>query len=203
MGAIRKRNWIRMEMLITIRGEYDSTSADNQRMVWAPEAIWDKDKGEYMIYWSMEGGDVYKLNGQDKWILIADNNWEKYYSMAEFDDLVHWDVVAEPDCTINFSEGDGNPKHGAAISITAEQYEALWEKWGKTSADGTGNSSIAVYDFETVEGNVIKDSSGRGNDAVMVGTKCSGSDQWSIQTRRQEIPICCSETAGMAITLSG
>ena len=90
-----------MEMLITIRGEYDSTSADNQRMVWAPEAIWDKDKGEYMIYWSMEGGDVYKLNGQDKWILIADNNWEKYYSMAESDDLVHWDVVAEPDCTIN------------------------------------------------------------------------------------------------------
>lgn len=316
-------NWDN-ETLITIRGEYGSTSADNQRMVWAPEAIWDKDKGEYMIYWSMEGGeqhgdklmiwysytkdfksltqepkvlynpgpsglnlapvqgssdtncldadivehdgkfymyykwsggsnagtqlavsdkltegylpigydvsagtanpqspgelcgpkyveggDVYKLNGQEKWILIADYNWEKYYGMAQSDDLVHWDVVAEPDCTINFSEGDGNPKHGAVIPITAAQYEALWEKWGKTSADGTGSSSttiphtvssaypdspyagdstitpndgnpIAAYDFEAVEGNVIKDTSGRGNDAVMVGTKGSGSDQWSI-----------------------
>ena len=196
-------NWDQ-ETLIKIRGEYDCTSADNQRMVWAPEAIWDKDKGEYMIYWSMEGGtqygdnlmiwysytkdfrsltqepkvlynpsptglnlapvegsddtncidadivehdgkfymyykwsgksnagtqlavsdkltegylpidydvqagnqtpqspgalcgpkyveggDVYKLNGQDKWILIADYNWAKYYGMAESYDLVN------------------------------------------------------------------------------------------------------------------
>ena len=41
-------NW-ENETLISIRGEYDSASADNQRMVWAPEAIWDEDKGEYMV----------------------------------------------------------------------------------------------------------------------------------------------------------
>lgn len=54
-------NWDQ-ETLIKIRGEYECTSAANQRMVWAPEAIWDKDKGEYMIYWSMEGGTQYGDN---------------------------------------------------------------------------------------------------------------------------------------------
>ena len=332
-------NWDN-ETLITIRGAYDNTKSDNQRMVWAPEAIWDKEKGEYMIYWSMEGGeqygdklmiwysytkdfksltqepkvlynpgptglnlapvqgssdtncldadiverdgkfymyykwsggsnagtqlavsdkltegylplgydtsagtetpqspgelcgpkyveggDVYKLNGQEKWILIADYNWEKYYGMAQSDDLVHWDVVAEDKCTINFSEGDGNPKHGAVIPITAAQYDALWEKWGKTSAEGTGSSSttiphtvpstypdspyeddstivpndgnpIAVYDFETVEGNVIKDSSGRGNDAEMIGTKGSGSNQWNVSEGVLTLNNSTSVTSG-------
>lgn len=243
------------ETLITIRGEYESTRGENQNFVWAPEAIWDKDKGEYMIFWSMqggtehgdnlmiwyaytkdfktltsepavlynpgvtglnlapvgnngsdcidanivehggkyymyykwsggsgagiqvavsdsltgdylpvgydtvvgsseqqspgelcgsayvEGGDVYKLNGQEKWILVADHNWSKFYGMAESTDLIHWTDVDDEDCTINFTEGDGNPKHGAVIPITAEQYAALWEEWGVSEADGTAAPS--------------------------------------------------------------
>lgn len=308
-------NWDN-ETLITIRGEYESTKGENQNFVWAPEAIWDKDKGEYMIFWSMqggteygdnlmiwyaytkdfksltsepavlynpgvtglnlapvnnqgsdcidanivehdgkyymyykwsggngagiqvavsdsltgsyfpvgydkeigssqqqspgalcgsayvEGGDVYKLNGQDKWILVADHNWSKFYGMAESTDLIHWTDVADKDCTINFTEGDGNPKHGAVIPITAKQYAALWEEWGVSEADGTGSSSttishtvtsaypdfpegcseepIATYDFASVDGNTIKDGSGNNNDAEMVGTKGTGSNQWSV-----------------------
>ncbi len=332
-------NWDQ-ETLIKIRGEYDCTSADNQRMVWAPEAIWDKDKGEYMIYWSMEGGtqygdnlmiwysytkdfrsltqepkvlynpsptglnlapvegsddtncidadivehdgkfymyykwsgksnagtqlavsdkltegylpidydvqagnqtpqspgalcgpkyveggDVYKLNGQDKWILIADYNWAKYYGMAESYDLVNWNTIAQEDCTINFAYGDGNPKHGAVIPITTGQYEALWEKWGKAEADGTGSSAttiphtvtsaypdspyaddstispsdgnpIAAYDFETVDGNTVKDSSGHGNDAVMVGMKGTAANQWSVAGGVLKLNNSTSVTSG-------
>ncbi|MBE5872673.1 MAG: hypothetical protein E7294_15775 [Lachnospiraceae bacterium] len=304
------------ETLITIRNQYDSTKADNQKRVWAPEAIWDAEKESYMIYWSMEGGeeygdnlmiwyaytddfteltsepqvlynpsptglnlkqmgsnggtdaidadiiendgkfymyykwsggntaginlavsdtltggyapldydpdeedvqsagelcgsayveggDVYKLNGQEKWILIADHNWQKFYGMAESEDLEHWTDVPADDCVINFSQGDGNPKHGAVIPITAEQYEALWEEWGVKEADGTIASStsiphtvtseypdtpegssqtpVASFDFENVEGSTAKDTSGNNHDAVIMGTQGEGADQWAIK----------------------
>ena len=50
------------ETLIDIRGEYESMSAANQARIWAPEAIWDPDKGQYMVYWSTEGGTKYGDN---------------------------------------------------------------------------------------------------------------------------------------------
>lgn len=324
-------NWDN-ETLIDIRNQYDNTSADNQIKVWAPEAIWDAKKGQYMIFWSMEGGteygdnlmiwyaytkdfkslttkpavlfnpgltglnlapvgdngsdcidanivehggkyymyykwsggngagiqvavsdsltgqylpigyntetgnkvqqspgalcgsayveggDVYKLNGQDKWILIADHNWSKFYGMAESTDLIHWTDVNDKDCTINFSEGDGNPKHGAVIPITAEQYAALWEKWGISEADGTGSSSttiphtvsseypdspagcsqepVASYDFTDVDGSTILDGSVNGNDATMVGTKGTGSNQWSVTNGVLKLNNSASVTSG-------
>lgn len=307
-------NWDN-ETLITIRGVYDNTKADNQKFVWAPEAIWDAERGEYMIYWSMqggdeygdsimiwyahtkdfktltekpkvlynpsptglnlaeisgggtdcidadiierdgkfymyykwsggnkagiqlavadellgeympigydpsakdqpqspgqmcgpayvEGGDVYKLNNQDKWILIADHNWSKFYGMAESTDLVNWTTIDDNACEINFSYGDGNPKHGAVIPVTAEQYNALWEKWGTTEIEGTGGSEaglnhtvdsaypdtpegssekpIAAYDFSTIDGTTVVDASGNDNDATLNGTEGSGTNQWSV-----------------------
>lgn len=242
------------ETKIDILGEYAQTKDANQTKVWAPEAVYDVEKGEYMLYWSMEGGskygkdlmiwyaytkdfqtltsepevlfnpgktglnlapvkgskntdcidanivgkngkyymyykwsagknagiqvavadsltgkylpmgydekltatqtqsagdlcgstyveggDAYQINGEEKWLLIADHNWSGHYGMAESDDLIHWKDVEE--CTINFSEGDGNPKHGAVIPITAEQYNALWAKWEGTEVVGTDQST--------------------------------------------------------------
>lgn len=48
-------NW-EEETVIKIRGEYESTSYENQYKIWAPEAVYDKERGEYMLFWSMEGG---------------------------------------------------------------------------------------------------------------------------------------------------
>ncbi len=255
------------ETKIDILGVYDQTKDENQKKVWAPEAIYDEEKKEYMIYWSMEGGseygsslmiwyaytkdfqtltsepkvlfnpsptglnltpvtknntdcidanivendgkyylyykwssgtkagiqvavadslkgnylpvnydesltatqtqsagnlcgsayveggDVYQLDGEEKWILISDHNWSGYYGMSVSEDLINWTDV--DDCRINFSEGDGNPKHGAVIKITRDQYNALWAKWEGTESEGTaemteGNDniiqSVAVLD---------------------------------------------------------
>lgn len=263
------------ETKIDILGVYDQTKNENQRRVWAPEAIYDEEKGEYMIYWSMEGGseygsslmiwyaytkdfktltsepkvlfnpsptglnltpvtknqtdcidaniienngkyylyykwssgskagiqvavadslkgnylpvnydksltsiqtqsagdlcgsayveggDVYQLAGEDKWILIADHNWSGYYGMSVSEDLINWTDV--DDCRINFSKGDGNPKHGAVIKITRDQYNSLWSKWEGTEVEGTVVSdeenddiiqSVSVCDAKEIMQNI-------------------------------------------------
>ena len=262
------------ETKIDILGEFDNTKDANQSRVWAPEAIFDAEKGQYMVYWSMqggseygsdlmtwyaytedfvslttepkvlynpgatglnlkpaegsknqdaidaniiendgkyylfyrwsdgdntgtmlavadsltgeylplnydknsteqqtpgdlcgsahvEGGDVYYCEETKRWILMADHNWDGYYGLSESEDLIHWTDV--DNCQVNFSIGDKNPKHGAAIAISRKEYNALYQAWQGDSQDGTAqvdvNSSQEALQELTIPGaSIIKES---------------------------------------------
>lgn len=62
-------------------------------------------------------------------------------------------------------------KHGTVIPITQKEYDALMSKWGTPKQEGNqtlSNSPVLNYDFETVEGTTVKDTSQAG--AVNNGT---------------------------------
>lgn len=55
------------ETIIPIINQYESTSEESQNRVWAPEAVYDEEKGEYMIFWSMQGGSEIYPNQLKIW----------------------------------------------------------------------------------------------------------------------------------------
>ncbi len=62
-------------------------------------------------------------------------------------------------------------KHGTVIPITQKEYDALMAKWGTPKQEGNrtlSNSPVLTYDFEAVDGKIVKDISKAG--AVNNGT---------------------------------
>ena len=58
-------------------------------------------------------------------------------------------------------------KHGTVIPITQSEYDALMAKWGTPKQDGNKKETVKpvlTYDFESVEGTTVKDTSKAGAD---------------------------------------
>lgn len=73
---------------------------------------------------SVEGSFVFKLNGEDKYILMYDVYRDKQYQFCESTDLDTFRVI-DADVTMDF-----HPRHGAVIPLTEEELERLIRQWG-------------------------------------------------------------------------
>jgi GH43 family beta-xylosidase len=85
----------------------------------------------------VEGSCVYKLNNQDKYILMYDVYTSGKYQFTESGDLEIFTIV---DASLDFA-----PRHGTVISITEEEGQRLMQKWGQSIA-----LEIIAPDFNTV-----------------------------------------------------
>jgi GH43 family beta-xylosidase len=68
----------------------------------------------------VEGPNIYKLNGENKWLLMSDAYGNGYYVMQETTDLENFRTVSRADYSFDFT-----PRHGYVIPITGAQYNAL------------------------------------------------------------------------------
>ena len=68
----------------------------------------------------VEGPNIYKLIGQDKWLMMSDAYGDGYYVMQETRDLTNFTTLSRSSYSFNFT-----PRHGYVIPINADQYTAL------------------------------------------------------------------------------
>lgn len=68
----------------------------------------------------VEGPNIYKLIGEDKWLMMSDAYGDGYYVMQETKDLENFTTVSRNSYSFNFT-----PRHGYVIPINADQYTAL------------------------------------------------------------------------------
>jgi len=74
----------------------------------------------------VEGPEIFKLIGQDKWVLLVDNYGGKgYYPLIT--DSLESDFRVLPVSDYKMPQG---ARHGSVIRITRTEYEALMAKWG-------------------------------------------------------------------------
>ena len=120
-------NW--SSTVINIQKKYPNN--ENLKRVWAPQTIYDAQKGKYMIYWSMQhGNDIDKI----------------YYAYANAD---FTDLETEPK-QLFFS-----PTNGACIDGEIIFKDNKYHLFFKTEGSGAG-IKVAVSDKLT-EGYVLKD----------------------------------------------
>ena len=92
-----------------------------------------------------EGATVYKLNGENKWVLLLDS-WE--YKPFVTDDLSTGRFVSAGD----FTFGGVTFRHGTVLPITRAEYDRLVEKWAggndPIEEDVTTGELVYSLDFE-------------------------------------------------------
>lgn len=83
----------------------------------------------------VEGPAIYKINGEEKWVLYMDGYTGKNSGVGYFplianslEDLKNANFVRMEKGTFKMPEG---AKHGSFVPITKEEYDALMAKWGK------------------------------------------------------------------------
>ncbi len=68
----------------------------------------------------VEGPNIYKVLGEDKWLMMSDAYGNGYYVMQETSDLENFTTVDRSKYSFDFT-----PRHGYVIPINADQYTAL------------------------------------------------------------------------------
>ncbi len=68
----------------------------------------------------VEGPNIYRLNGTDKWLMMSDAYGNGYYVMQETTDLENFKMLDRNSYSFDFT-----PRHGYVIPITDDQYDAL------------------------------------------------------------------------------
>lgn len=98
--------------------------------------------GEYSLVktqiageFGVEGPGIYKINGEEKWVLYMDgyagnNSGVGYFPLManSLEDLKNANFVRMDKSEYKMPDG---AKHGSFVPITQEEYNALQEKWGK------------------------------------------------------------------------
>ena len=72
----------------------------------------------------VEGSEMYKINGTDKWVMIMDEYGKGRFFMQETTDFHNFTPVTDYDM-------DFGPRHGSVVAITTEEYENLIKHFGK------------------------------------------------------------------------
>lgn len=68
----------------------------------------------------VEGPNIYKMLGSDKWLMMSDAYGNGYYVMQETSDLENFTSLPRSEYSFDFT-----PRHGYVIPINADQYNAL------------------------------------------------------------------------------
>lgn len=84
----------------------------------------------------VEGPTSFKLNGENKWILLLDA-----YSSGGYYPLVTEDLASGVFTRLNSTDYSfvGSPRHGTVLPITAEEYHNIMMKWNQEYAEEHGN----------------------------------------------------------------
>ncbi|WP_186577049.1 immunoglobulin-like domain-containing protein [Aquibacillus kalidii] len=114
-----------------------------------------------------EGQTVFKSLKEDKWYLFLDS-WPyhvRYTTDLEDGAQLVNNVVPESDYAL-----PPGPRHGTVIPITNEEYESLQDAYALPT-DSPSEKPVVHYSFnsEDVDGTTVKDVSGNGHDAELVG----------------------------------
>ncbi len=83
------------------------------------------DRGEYM---KVEGSNIYKLIGEDRWIIDADGtpfNGHRY-AVAETSDFKNYRELSKSEYSFDFQ-----PRHGYVIRLTDEEYRTVEREFGR------------------------------------------------------------------------
>ena len=118
----------------------------------------------------VEGPAIYKLNGENKWVLLLDN-----YGGRGYYPLITTDLASGDFRVLNASEYrmPTGPRHGTVISITQDEYDALMAKWYNPVIppdEEPQEAPVLEYNFDEVKtGNTIKDVSGNNNTGTLYG----------------------------------
>ncbi|MFO8000424.1 MAG: family 43 glycosylhydrolase [Marinilabilia sp.] len=96
---------------------------------------------------AVEGSGVFKLIGEEKYILMYDVYMEGRYEFTESDDLENFSVVDE-DISMDF-----HPRHGSVLPITKKELDRLISKWGNAGSLGFSG----VESDEVKERNIVVD----------------------------------------------
>ncbi len=75
---------------------------------------------------ALEGNCLYKLIGEEKYIMIADKFKAGGYFMQETEDMIHFKAVPKE----KFSLDHLRPRHGSVMHITEKEYSALVSRYG-------------------------------------------------------------------------
>jgi len=84
----------------------------------------------------VEGPNIYRLIGTDKWLMMSDAYGDGYYVMQETTDLENFTTVNRSSYSFNFT-----PRHGYVIPINSDQYNALINAY---PSDNLTNYNYAV-----------------------------------------------------------
>lgn len=76
----------------------------------------------------VEGCNIYKVGGTNKWLMMSDDYINGYFVLQETTDLVNFKTVDRRNYSFNFT-----PRHGYVIPINVSQYNALLKAY---PADG-------------------------------------------------------------------
>lgn len=74
---------------------------------------------------AVEGSSVFKLNHENKYILMYDVYTKGEYHFTESSDLTNFSIID------NEISMDFRPRHGSILSITHSEVKRLFNKWGK------------------------------------------------------------------------
>lgn len=74
---------------------------------------------------SVEGSFIFKLIGEEKYILMYDVYRDKQYQFCESADLDRFRAI-DADISMDF-----HPRHGSIIPVTEQELERLFKQWGK------------------------------------------------------------------------
>ena len=74
----------------------------------------------------VEGSSMYNITGTDTWVMIMDEYGEGRFFAQQTTDFENFLKLRRSDYTMDF-----NPRHGSVVAITAEEYDALVEAFGK------------------------------------------------------------------------
>lgn len=72
----------------------------------------------------VEGSEMYKIQGTDKWVMIMDEYSKGRFFMQETTDFHNFTVVTDYDM-------DFGPRHGSVTAITTEEYDNLINHFGR------------------------------------------------------------------------
>jgi hypothetical protein len=100
----------------------------------------------------VEGGTIFKLNGEDKWVLLLD----KYSTGAGYYPAVISDLNSGEFTKLDDYSFPATMRHGTAMPITAEEYAAIEKKWPAESendnpATTLNEAAIAHFSFDDEE----------------------------------------------------
>lgn len=84
----------------------------------------------------VEGSSIFKLNGEERYVLMYDLYTSGRYEYQTSGDLYRFDSIPRP-----FNK-DFYPRHGSVISVTRQEMDALRQRWGKYEFQAHGNPII-------------------------------------------------------------
>ncbi|TWT01478.1 LamG-like jellyroll fold domain-containing protein [Planomicrobium sp. CPCC 101079] len=114
-----------------------------------------------------EGQTIFKDLKEEKWYLFLDS-WPYHVrwttDLEDGQQLVN-NVLPESEYAL-----PPGPRHGTVIPITTGEYDALQEKYGMPAPEPAKKPVVHyTFDKDDVEGTTVKDASGNGHDAELVG----------------------------------